>query len=71
MRRYIPLPLLVLVSLVLAAPARSATTLEPVGDFAGPTFLTSYPTDPDRLLVVERAGTIKLVAGGASRRSST
>ena len=41
-----------------------AATLEPVGNFSQPTYVTSDPGDPDRLLVVERLGTIKLVEDG-------
>jgi hypothetical protein len=54
----------VLGSLLLPVSA-DAATLEPVGDFVNPTFLTSYPDDPDKLLVVERAGRVELVDHGA------
>jgi len=37
--------------------------LEPVGVFSTPVYVTSPPGDPDRLFVVEKGGTIKLVSG--------
>ena len=49
-----------------AAPA-GAATLQQVGTFANPVFVTSDPNDATRLLVVERRGTIQLVSGGATR----
>jgi hypothetical protein len=55
----------VLGGLLLAAPAH-AVTLEPVGSFTNPTFVTSYPDDPSKLLVVERAGRVQLVEDGAT-----
>jgi glucose/sorbosone dehydrogenase len=39
----------------------SAATLDLVGDFDRPIFVTSDPSDPDRLLVVEREGRVMLV----------
>lgn len=52
---------------MLGASSAQALTLQPVGggDFEQPTYVTSDPSDPDRLLVVEREGTIQLVEGGA------
>lgn len=47
------------ISLWLADGA-SAATLRPVGDFDQPIFITSDPTSPDRLLVVEREGRVML-----------
>ena len=47
----------VLLSLALTAQAVAAT-LETVGDFDQPIFITSDPDDPDRLLIVERAGRV-------------
>jgi Glucose / Sorbosone dehydrogenase/RTX calcium-binding nonapeptide repeat (4 copies) len=52
-------------AILLSAPA-SATTLEPVGTFTSPIFVTSYPDDEDRLLVVEREGRVQLVTGGTT-----
>ncbi|MFI5121888.1 MAG: PQQ-dependent sugar dehydrogenase [Vicinamibacteria bacterium] len=49
-----------LAALVVAAPAAgAAVTLEPVGSFTSPVYVTSEPGDPDRLLVVEQGGTIQ------------
>ncbi len=53
--------LAIALSLCLAAGA-SAATLEPVGSFTKPIFVTSDPDDPDRLFVVQREGRI-VVAG--------
>jgi hypothetical protein len=49
---------------LLLAAAASAATLEPVGTFANPIFVTSDPADPDRLLVVEREGRVVEVLEG-------
>ncbi len=63
-RLFLTLPLIVL---GLLAPGNAhALSLEPIGTFAEPTYLTSDPGDPDRLFVVERAGRIQLVEYGAS-----
>ena len=48
-----------------ATPARAAT-LQPVGTFSAPVFVTSDPDDATRLFVVEQNGVIRLVAGGAT-----
>jgi hypothetical protein len=55
-----------LAALGWAAPARAAT-LVTVGSFEAPTYVTSDPSDPDRLLVVERAGKVILVEGSQRR----
>jgi hypothetical protein len=52
----------VLAALLLASPA-SAATLEPVGNFTNPTYVTSYPNDAEKLLVVERGGREPRVEG--------
>jgi glucose/arabinose dehydrogenase len=58
-------PLLIAAILAVAglvAPASaSALTLEQVGSFDRPTYVTSDPRDPNRLFVVEQAGRIMLV----------
>ncbi len=41
----------------------AAATLEPVGSFDQPIFVTSDPGDPDRLLVAEREGRVVMVEG--------
>ncbi len=51
--------------MALVAPAgASALSLEPVGTFDTPTYVTSDPSNPDRLFVVERSGRIQLVEDG-------
>ncbi|MBK5111913.1 MAG: PQQ-dependent sugar dehydrogenase, partial [Thermoleophilia bacterium] len=49
---------------MLSPTGASALSLEQVGNFATPTYVTSDPGDPDRLFVVERSGRIKLVENG-------
>lgn len=44
-------------ALFLAAPA-SGAQLSKVGDYTSPVLVTSDPTNPDRLFVVEREGRI-------------
>ena len=53
---------------VLAAPAAAggAVGLAPIGSFNQPVFVTSDPSDPDRLLVVERQGRVVLLDRGQS-----
>jgi hypothetical protein len=50
-------------SLAVAAPV-AAVTLEPIGTYSAPVFVTSDPDDPDRIFVVEQGGRIMLTAGG-------
>ena len=52
-------------TLTVADPADAAYSLQTVGTFSSPIFVTSEPGDPERLLVVEQGGTIKLVDHGA------
>jgi hypothetical protein len=47
-----------------AATAAQAATLQPIGNFAQPIYVTSDPGNPDRLFVVERGGRIELIQGG-------
>ncbi len=56
----------VLAALACSAAPASAATLQPVGQFASPVFVTSDPDDAARLFVVERAGTIRLIANGTT-----
>ena len=49
--------------LLLGAGARAAT-LQPVGGFANPIYVTSDPGDAERLFVVERSGSVALVEDG-------
>jgi glucose/arabinose dehydrogenase len=61
----------VLALLIVLLPALSATasaaTLQPVGTFTNPVYVTSEPQDPDRLLVVQQAGQIMLSDQGVSK----
>lgn len=54
-----------LLSLVLGAGVAQAAGLQPIGAFAEPIYVTSDPGNPDRLLVVERAGRIEQVQEGS------
>ncbi|MBK5111271.1 MAG: PQQ-dependent sugar dehydrogenase, partial [Thermoleophilia bacterium] len=49
---------------MLSPAGAGALSLEQVGDFDFPTYVTSDPSDPDRLFVVERSGRIQLVENG-------
>jgi len=49
---------------LLGAGSAQALTLQPVGSFDQPIYVTSDPGDAGRLLVAEREGTIQLVEGG-------
>jgi hypothetical protein len=66
MRRLIAF--LVLAAAGLAAPqaAHAAPSLAKVGDFASPTHVTAPPGDP-RLFVVEQAGRVEVLSGGATK----
>jgi hypothetical protein len=54
----------ILLCLLLPAAAQAAS-LQPVGSFERPIYLTSDPGNPERLFVVQRAGLIKQVQNGA------
>jgi glucose/arabinose dehydrogenase len=52
--------------LMLLVPAKaSAASLQSIGTFDQPIFVTSDPQNPDRLFVAQRAGVIKVVRGGS------
>lgn len=51
---------------LLAATGAGAASLEPVGSFAQPIFVTSDPENPDRLFVVEREGMVRVVEEGSA-----
>ena len=56
-----------LVAAALASPAPAgAATLQQVGTFSSPVFVTSDPGNADRLFVVEQGGRIVLSQGGAT-----
>jgi hypothetical protein len=50
-------------ALLLGAGSARALTLEEIGDFESPTYVTSDPGDANRLFVVERHGTIEVLEG--------
>jgi hypothetical protein len=52
------LAMLALLLSLSCASAAPAATLEPVGDFSQPIFVTSDPVNPNRLFVVERQGRV-------------
>jgi hypothetical protein len=54
--------------IALGAGSAQALTLQPVGNFNQPTYVTSDPGDASRLFVVERAGTIQLVESGVRHK---
>jgi Ca2+-binding RTX toxin-like protein len=61
-----PLVVLAAAATALASPGSApAASLEPIGSFNEPVYVTSLP-DPNRLLVVEQAGTIQLWQGSAA-----
>ncbi len=51
--------------LLLSAGTAGATSLQPVGEFDEPIYVTSAPGDPNRLFVVERQGKIVEVENGS------
>jgi hypothetical protein len=57
--------LVALLSLVLGAGVAQAATLQQIGGFEEPIYVTSDPGNPNRLFVVERSGRIELVQEGA------
>lgn len=59
---------LALALLGLGTADAQALSLQPIGRFDRPTYVTSDPSDPGRLFVVEREGTIELVEGGVVSR---
>jgi hypothetical protein len=63
MTRRLSLIALALALGLLGAGSASAATLDPIGAFTKPIYLTSDPGDPNRLFVVEREGQILQVKG--------
>lgn len=57
---------LVLAFLLLGCASAQALTLQSVGSFAEPIYVTSDPGNPNRLFVVERQGRIVEAAGGTT-----
>ena len=66
-RRFGLLASLVLAAAAWPASASAAVSLEPVGTFVNPIHVISPPGDLTRLLVVERAGRVRLVKNGATQ----
>jgi Glucose / Sorbosone dehydrogenase/RTX calcium-binding nonapeptide repeat (4 copies) len=62
-RRFSLASLLAVAALIAAPAPAGALSLEQVGSFDRPTYVTSDPADPNRLFVVEQAGRIQLVEG--------
>jgi glucose/arabinose dehydrogenase len=55
-----------LVSALLVPASADALSLEMVGNFDAPTYVTSDPGDPNRLFIVEQAGAIRLTDRGGT-----
>ena len=51
-------------AVLLGAGSAEAATLQPIGGFERPIYVTSDPGNPNRLFVVERTGKIELVENG-------
>jgi glucose/arabinose dehydrogenase len=49
-----------------SATSAAAATLQPIGDFAAPVYVTSDPGNPERLFVVERTGKVLRLEGGST-----
>ena len=58
---------LTVAALALPASAHAAVSLQKVGDFSSPIFLTAATGDPSRLYVVERGGTVQVVREGVKQ----
>jgi glucose/arabinose dehydrogenase len=58
--------LFALLAAILALPAKAlALSLQPIGSFNQPIYVTSDPANPNRLFVVQRGGVIDVVQGGS------
>jgi len=57
----------ILLCLLATGATAQALTVQQVGSFEEPIYLTSDPSDPDRLFVVERRGSVLLLDGGELR----
>jgi glucose/arabinose dehydrogenase len=53
------------IACLCSAASAGAATLQPIGNFEAPIYVTSDPGNPERLLVVERGGKIEEVRDGA------
>jgi hypothetical protein len=63
--RWIPIAVVLAMSLGCAS-AAPATTLQPIGEFDQPIFVTADPANPDSLFVVEREGRVVHAEDGAT-----
>ena len=54
------------VPVLLSPSSASALSLQRVGSFDEPTYVTSDPGDPNRLFIVERPGRIQLTGSGST-----
>jgi hypothetical protein len=64
MRRMRTTGALLIALVLLGAGSAQAESLQPIGKFADPIYVTSDPNDPDHLFVAERDGRIQLVVNG-------
>ena len=61
------LTLLACSAMLVTPPTASAiTNLTPIGTYSQPIYVTSDPDDPDRVFVVEQAGTVKLTTSSGT-----
>jgi glucose/sorbosone dehydrogenase len=67
-RRCLPIALgaALVASFAGAAAAGAAVSLETIGSYSAPVYVTSDPTDENRIFIVEQDGRIQLTAGGAT-----
>jgi glucose/arabinose dehydrogenase len=65
MRRVSVLVVILVGAAIYGSGVADAATLQPIGNFEKPIYVTSDPGNPDRLFVVERGGRIKKVEGGS------
>jgi hypothetical protein len=65
MRLHLTIASLALALLLLSAGSASAASLQPLGNFEEPIYVSSDPGNPDRLFVVERRGRIQQLQGGS------
>lgn len=61
-----PAFLVALALLLLPATTAQALTLQPMGSFNAPIYVTAPPGDAERLFVVERGGTVRIVKNGTT-----
>jgi Glucose / Sorbosone dehydrogenase/RTX calcium-binding nonapeptide repeat (4 copies) len=52
--------------LLLPAPAARALSLQHIGTYNDPLYVTSGPSNPDRIFIAERSGVIRVTEGGST-----